>query len=90
LVATLTSGTWVERDFTPEVLRELDVRLALLPTQGIHIAAAAIAAAFASLADGVAPTELAGQSMPHLQFIEMIGFPQIEELQRTYLPAVVE
>src|SRR5690606_40560049 len=33
LMATLTASTWVERDFTPEVLRQVGVRLALYPTQ---------------------------------------------------------
>lgn len=86
LVATLTSGTWVEREFTREVLVELDVRLALVPTQGIHVVAEALSSAFRALADGASPGSLAQASMPHPEFIAMLGFPEVEELQRKYLP----
>ncbi len=86
LVATLTSNTWVEKEFSEEVLKELDVRLALIPTQGIHVAAEAILNAFTLLSKGGRPTELANVAMPHMQFISILGFPEVEELQQRYLP----
>lgn len=87
LVATLTSNTWVEKEFTDEVLKELDVRLALIPTQGIHVAAEAILKAFKLLSSGGRPTELADAAMPHMQFIGILGFPEVEALQQRYLPS---
>lgn len=83
LVATLTAGTWVEREFTAEVLCELDVRVALLPNQAIHAAAKAIETALARLRPG----EVSIDTMPHADFIAMLGFQEAMDLQARYLPA---
>lgn len=90
LVATVTAGTWVEREFTPEILRELDVRIALLPNQTVHAAAKAIDDALRRLQAGVHAAEVSADAMPHADFIEMLGFQEMLDLQTQYLPASVD
>lgn len=87
LLVSLTSGTWVERDFTPEVLRELNVQVALLPTQAVHVVAGALRSCFTNLRAGVAPSEVSAAGMSHGDYLTMIGFPEVEALQEKYLPS---
>lgn len=87
LMVSLTSGTWVERDFTDEVLRELNVQVALLPTQPIHAVAGALRQCFADLRSGIPPSQVSASGMVHSEYITMIGFPEIETLRSQYLPA---
>jgi 2-methylisocitrate lyase-like PEP mutase family enzyme len=87
LMATLTASTWTERDFTPEVLDQIGVRLALLPTQILMAATGAMQDALRRLASGEPPAEVSKDALPHHEFVEMIGFPDVEAMQRKYLPA---
>lgn len=90
LVASLTAWTWVERDFTPEVMEQLGVKIALVATHGVLAAATAIRDSFTRMAAGEPLPDVSGSYMQHEDFIQMIGFPEMEELQRTYLPATEE
>ena len=86
LMATLTASTWVERDFTPEVLRQVGVRLALYPTQILLSAAGAMRDTLRRLAGGEPPAGVSADALPHHDFVELIGFSEIEAAQLQYLP----
>jgi methylisocitrate lyase len=87
LMATLTASTWTEREFTPEVLQQIGVRLALLPTQVLMAATGAAREALRRLAGGEAPAEVSADALQHHEFVDLIGFPEVEAAQRKYLPA---
>ncbi|WP_315771276.1 isocitrate lyase/PEP mutase family protein [Rhodococcoides kroppenstedtii] len=90
LMATLTASTWTEREFTPDVLRQIGVRLALLPTQVLMAATGAAREALRRLASGEPPAEVSADALPHHDFVDLIGFPEVEQMQRKYLPARTE
>ncbi|MGN7227986.1 isocitrate lyase/PEP mutase family protein [Dietzia maris] len=87
LMATLTASTWTEREFTPEVLDQIGVRLALLPTQLLMATTGAARTVLGRLATGEPPAEVSADAMAHHEFVEMIGFPEVEAMQNEYLPA---
>lgn len=87
LMATLTASTWTEREFTPEVLDQIGVRLALLPTQVLMAATGAAQTALNRLAKGEPPAEVSADAMAHHEFVDMIGFAEVEAMQDEYLPA---
>ena len=84
LVSTVTAGTWVEREFTREVLEALDVRIALLPNQPIHVVAGALASALERLAAGVSPTEITAEGMAPKDIPALLGFADVLERQEKY------
>ncbi len=86
LMATLTASTWTERDFTPEVLDRIGVRLALLPTQILMAATGAMQTALRRLKSGEAPASVSADALSHHDFVDLIGFPEVEAMQRKYLP----
>lgn len=88
-VATLTAGTWVEREFTMDVMRELGIRVALLPNQAIHAAAKAIEEALARLQGGTPPADVSADAMAHADFIQMLGFQAAIDQQARYMPASI-
>lgn len=87
LMATLTASTWVEREFTPQVMREIGVRLALLPTQILLAAAGAVRTSLSRLASGEPPAQVSADAMAHHAFVDLIGFAEVEAMQQRYLPA---
>ncbi|MEJ2867001.1 isocitrate lyase/PEP mutase family protein [Actinomycetospora sp. OC33-EN08] len=87
LVATLTASAWTEREFTPQVMEEIGVRLALLPTQVLMAVTGAAQACLRRLAAGEPPAEVGVGATDHHDFVELIGMPEIERLQQKYLPA---
>ncbi|MBY6413486.1 isocitrate lyase/PEP mutase family protein [Rhodococcus sp. BP-252] len=86
LMATLTASTWTEREFTPEVLERIGVRLALLPTQILMAATGAAREALRRLAGGEAPASVSADALQHHEFVDLIGFSEVEAQQRKYLP----
>lgn len=90
LVASLTAWTWVEREFTDEVMAQIGVKVAMLATHGVLAAATALRDSFTRLAAGEPLPDVSGSYMAHEDFVQMIGFPEMEERQRTYLPAAEE
>jgi methylisocitrate lyase len=87
LVITLTAQTWVEREFTPDVVRELGVRMVLLPNQAVHAAAKAIEDSLVRLHAGTPPAEVSNDAMPHADFIDMLGFQEAIDQQGRFMPA---
>jgi methylisocitrate lyase len=90
MMLSLTSGTWIERDFTVERLIECNVKLALVPTQILYAAVTAMRQRLAQIAETAYPPSVTGSDLTHGEFVKLIGFPEIEELQLKYLPAAVE
>ncbi|MFB9315807.1 isocitrate lyase/PEP mutase family protein [Nocardioides plantarum] len=90
LVASLTAWTWVEREFTNEAMEQAGIKVAMVATHGILAAATAIRDSFTRLAAGEPLPDVSGRYMEHEDFVQMIGFPEMEERQRTYLPAAEE
>lgn len=90
LVASLTAWTWVEREFTDEAMTQAGIKIAMVATHGILAAATALRDSFTRLASGEALPAVSGSYMPHEEFVKLIGFPEMEELQREYLPAAEE
>lgn len=87
LMATLTASAWTERDFTPEVMEQIGVRIALLPTQVLMAVTGAAQQALRRLAAGESPARVSADAMPHHDFVELIGMAEIERQQHKYLPA---
>jgi methylisocitrate lyase len=90
LVASLTAWTWVEREFTDEAMAQAGIKIAMVATHGILAAATAVRDSFTRLAAGEPLPDVSGRYMQHEDFVQMIGFPEMEERQRTYLPAAEE
>lgn len=87
LVATLTASTWTEREFTPQVLKEVGVAIALLPTQVLMAATGAMRETLGRLAAGEPPADVSADGLPHHEFVDLIGFAEVEAAQKAYLPA---
>lgn len=87
LVATLTASTWTEREFTPQVLKEVGVAIALLPTQVLMAATGAMRQTLDRLAAGEPPADVSADALPHHEFVDLIGFAEAEAAQKAYLPA---
>ncbi|MFR9730685.1 isocitrate lyase/PEP mutase family protein [Saccharopolyspora sp. MS10] len=87
LMATLTASAWTEREFTPEVMEQIGVRLALLPTQVLMAVTGAAQACLRRLAAGEPPADVSADATPHHEFVELIGMAEVERQQRSYLPA---
>jgi methylisocitrate lyase len=90
LVASLTAWTWVEREFTDEAMVQAGIKIAMVATHGILAAATALRDSFTRLAAGEALPDVSGRYMEHEDFVKLIGFPEMEERQRKYLPAAEE
>lgn len=87
LMATLTASSWTEREFTPEVMEQIGIRIALLPTQVLMAVTGAAQECLRRLATGESPALISADTTPHHEFVELIGMPEIERLQHAYLPA---
>lgn len=89
LMATLTASAWTEREFTPEVMGQIGVRIALLPTQLLMAVSGAAQSCLQRLAAGEPPASVSADGMDHHAFVDMIGMGEIERQQHAYLPAAV-
>jgi methylisocitrate lyase len=89
LMATLTASAWTEKALTPEVCREVGVRLALLPTQLLMSVAQAAQTTLMRLAKGEDPATVGADAMGHATFVDVIGTAEVDRLRDTYLPASV-
>lgn len=90
LVCSLTAWTWVEKEFTEDVMADLGIKVALVATHGILAAATALRDSFTRLAAGEPLPQVSGSYMQHHEFVKMIGFPELEARQQEYLPASLE
>ncbi|MCH1868809.1 oxaloacetate decarboxylase [Nocardioides sp. CFH 31398] len=89
LMATLTASAWTEKALTPEVCREVGVRLALLPTQLLMSVTQAAQTTLTRLAKGEDPATVGADAMGHATFVDVIGTAEVDRLRDTYLPASV-
>ncbi|WP_433502298.1 isocitrate lyase/PEP mutase family protein [Pseudonocardia halophobica] len=87
LMATLTASAWTEREFTTEVMEQIGVRLALLPTQILMAVTGAAQRCLTRLAAGEPPATVSEDGLPHHDFVGLIGMDEIERQQHAYLPA---
>lgn len=90
LVSSLTAWTWVEREFTDEVMEAAGIKIGMSATHAVLAAATAMRDVFTRISQGEALPSVSGRYMKHEEFVEMIGFPEMEERQSTYLPAAEE
>lgn len=88
LVALLTPSTWLEREMTPEVARQVGVRIIIHPLQSVYAASGAMRSTFERMRSGEPLPEVSETAMKHQDFIEMIGFPEVERLQKLFVPLV--
>lgn len=72
LVACLTPSTWVEREFTGDVLRELRIGLALLPFQSLYASIRAMKEAYFELARTDSVSDLSVPGVSHEEYLEAI------------------
>jgi methylisocitrate lyase len=75
---------WLERDLTPKEIEEV-AGIATYPLVPLMTAAAALQENLKVLAKSRSTKALPRPVMAHDPFIEFIGFPQIDELQRKFL-----
>lgn len=87
LMAAMASGTWVEREMDAAVLEELNVRLALLPTQPLLAVTDALVTSLERLMTAAVPAEVSKDYMSNAAFAEFIGFADVTAAQEKYLPA---
>jgi methylisocitrate lyase len=87
LLISLTPSTWVERAFTRERLVDAGARLVLLPLQLLYAAVPAMQRFLAEFKHSEYAPPVTAHSIPHHDFIKVIGFPEMEDLQRKYIPA---
>jgi methylisocitrate lyase len=85
LMSAFVPGTWQEREFTPDVCKEIGVKLVTLGLQHFYAATAAIRSTMQAIKDGAPVTEVFEDSMSHDDFCDIIGIPEVFELERRYL-----
>jgi len=90
LVCSLTAWTWVEREFTEEVMRDVGIKIGLVATHAVLAAATALRDTFTRLAGGEPLPEVSASYMQHHEFTKLIGFPEWEANQQKYLPSTLE
>lgn len=86
LLATLTSNTWVERDFTPDVMKQIGVKIALLPLQILYSSVSAMIGSLNLLHAGEKPSTVTSHYISHHEFSEIIGFGDVADLENRFLP----
>jgi 2-methylisocitrate lyase-like PEP mutase family enzyme len=86
LVASLTAWTWVEREFTEQAMRQVGVKIALLPTQVVLAASTAMRDVLRRLAGGETSSTVSSDYMEHAEFVDLIGFAELEARALEYLP----
>jgi methylisocitrate lyase len=90
LMCSLTAWTWTAEQFTSEVLREIGVGLALLPTQILLAATTATRASLERLSAGEPPADVSRDYMEHADFLKLIGFDEVLHQQSLYMPETLE
>jgi methylisocitrate lyase len=90
LMLSLTPSTWVEREFTRERCVDAGVKLACFPFQTLYAAVTGLRTVLDELKRTEYGPAASKGHIGHKEFIEIIGFPEIEELQLKYLPALQE
>jgi methylisocitrate lyase len=84
LLACLTSGTWVERDFDRATMEQIGVRVALLPFHALYAAIAAMRRALDRMQAGDAPAAVSADGLSHEEFRAFIDFDAIMAREAQY------
>ena len=84
LLACLTSGTWVERDFDAGTMRQIGVKLALLPFQALYAGIFAMQEALRRMQGGEAPASVSSSYLTHDKFRDFIGFAEATATEKNY------
>jgi len=89
LVASLTAWTWVEKEFTREAMVRAGIKIGMLATQVILAATTAMRDSMRRMAAGEPAASVSGDYMKHADFVDMIGFAEVEQQAIRYLPASI-
>lgn len=84
LLACLTSGTWVERDFDDATMRQIGVKLALLPFQALYAGIHAMDDALRRIHSGEPPASISKDYFAHERFKDFIGFAEAIATEKAY------
>lgn len=87
LLISITSGTWVEREFTPERMVEAGIKIAIYPLHATYASVYAQMELLAQLQRTKFIPDVTVKQIDHHDFVKLIGFPEIEALQAKYLPS---
>jgi carboxyvinyl-carboxyphosphonate phosphorylmutase len=81
---------WIERGRTPavdlETLTALGYRLVIFPLTSLFAATGAVSGALAAVAAKGTPLPVAGEAPGFEEFLDVIGLPEIQQLERRFLP----
>ncbi len=83
LVCASIPGGWQEREFTPEVLKQIGVQLVFVALNPLNAAIEATRKVMKELRNEL-PVDVSPRYMPHGEFTKFIGWPQIAEIERKY------
>jgi 2-methylisocitrate lyase-like PEP mutase family enzyme len=89
LVASLTAWTWVEQEFTQEEMVRAGVKIAMLATQVVLAATTAMRDVLQRSAAGEKLSQVSADYMEHADFVDMIGFAEVEAQAIQYLPSSI-
>jgi len=90
LMCALVPGFWQERTFTRQVMKDIGVRLVTCGLHPLYAATAAVERCMRRLLAGEEPLAVSEGAMSHEDFSELIGFDEVFELQRRYVPTADE
>jgi 2-methylisocitrate lyase-like PEP mutase family enzyme len=82
----LSYPSWLKEDWTLDELRSIGTRMLSYPLAPLFAAAQAVQAVAQHVARHKTIKELEMPRMDHEKFAELIGFPEMTELQKRYMP----
>ncbi|MGC4891570.1 isocitrate lyase/PEP mutase family protein [Micromonospora sp. DT227] len=86
LAAAVAPGSWLERELTPAIARELGIAVVIYGLQGLLATARALTAAYTDLL-GPEPGVVAARGVPLREFTRLIGYDEVTRLRDRYLGA---
>jgi methylisocitrate lyase len=86
LAAAVAPGSWLERELTGGIARELGIAVVIYGLQGLLHTARTLADAYTGLLTD--PAAVARAGVPLREFTQLIGYDEVERARATYLGAV--
>ncbi|GGM08415.1 isocitrate lyase/PEP mutase family protein [Micromonospora yangpuensis] len=83
LAAAVAPGSWLERELTDEIARELGIAVVIYGLQGLLHTARTLAGAYTGLLSD--PAAVARDGVPLREFTRAIGYAEVERLRTAYL-----
>lgn len=80
--------TWLEKSLTENILKEIGCKIAHFPLVPLMLSAAAMQKGLQELFDQKSSNSLSLPRIEHSDFVRFIGFPEIEEIEKKYLPSL--